>query len=540
MGKGTRHRVTGAHVAMLLGTSVVIAGCAAPARPSPAGLAATSASGLDDSSFFAGDAANPSTTPTPTTPWDGQYIVTLNTKWFGPVHARMYAEPTPNGFKANTPPNVAWSLVGGVEGSVGPLLMPFVFPRGMILTWNSSLAGKDGTPGEGSIGAGTLERLRLKTRISRPGEPVEIVFKDDRVVGTLTVQPVRDGATRVTDYSLLAQSIREKMPGALYDESLAQDAKVKAFFDDVALGAAKARDDLEFMFAGAAAARKNIEFQMPLVFPDGPSSASLDKLTTKALADRAYKAGPDNELAHVTVVRFDAFLDVGQVDEAMNLALKTHTAPRRGIILDLRTSTGVDVAAFRVAQWLIAEPLDAGAYVGSIARADGTPLTHVDVRDASDFAALSNILATQGGADITVWPLSEPRAYRGPVIVVTSERTSSTSEALVAALKRSGRVRVVGQPTAGRPLLGREVPLGQGWTLRVAGYDLLAPQGADAGLKDNRGVKGARPTRAQADGEPRAWQRSVVPDVRASGDGVDEARREMVRLLDDDARRSPR
>jgi hypothetical protein len=538
------------------GAAALLCGCAAPARPSAAGVAATTdhASPLSadsHSSFFTGSttpAALATPTPTPTTPWDGQYIVTLHTKWFGPVHARMDAQPANDGFKANTPPDVAWSLLGGVEGAVGPVLMPFIFPRGMIFTWEGDLArlAADGTPipGEGSIGPGTLERLRIKTRIASPGAPAELIFKEDRVMGTLTVQPLRDAAPRVTDYPRLAEQIKEKMPSVLYDAALARDPKLQTFFEDLASGSARARDDLEFMFAGAAAARKNIEFQMPLIFPEREAHAWLETLTVAALADNAYKVGPDDELEGVAVVRFDAFLDVRQVDEAMRLALPSqpaHSTARRGIILDLRTSTGVDLAAFRAAQWLITDPIDAGAYVGPSARDAGTPLPRVDLRTPSDYDVLAQTLESVSGADITIWPLEESRfsgpAFTGPVVVATSDRTSSTSEALVAVLKRSGHVRVVGQTTAGRPLLSREVALGQGWILRVAGYDLLAPLGADPGLKDNRGVKGASPMRAQPEGQPigqpRFWQRSVAPHVKSSGDGVDEARREMRKLIKD-------
>lgn len=553
-----------------VGLALGLSGCAAPARPSAAGVAATTdhASPLSadsNSSFFADSTtpANPATptptSPTPTTPWDGQYVVTLHTKWFGPVHARMDMQPTATstsaGFKANTPPDVAWSLLGGVEGAVGPILMPFIFPRGMIFTWEGDLArlAADGTPipGEGSIGPGTLERLRIKTRIATPGAPAELIFKEDRVMGTLTVQPLRDARPRVTDFPLLAQQIKQTMPAALYDAALARDPKLQTFFEDLASGSARARDDLEFMFAGAAAARKNIEFQMPLIFPERQTHAWFETLTVAALADNAYKVGPDNELEGVAVVRFDAFLDVRQVDEAMALALRSYAKPRPdsagvgGVILDLRTSTGVDLAAFRAAQWLITDPIDAGAYVGPAPREAGTPLPRIDLRTPSDYDLLAQTLETVGGADITIWPVDQTPfsgpTFTDPVVVVTSDRTSSTSEALVAVLKRAGRVRVVGQPTAGRPLLSREVALGQGWILRVAGYDLLAPLGADPGLKDNRGVKGASPMRAQPEGQPngqpngqaRCWQRSVAPHIKSSGDGVDEARREMRKLIKD-------
>ncbi len=95
---------------MLLGASMALGGCGtAPAHPVRG------------------------TGPALTLPLNGDYDVTLHTPWVGPVSTHFTAAPTEEGFKANTRPGVAWSMIGGVEGFLGPAFAPFLFPSGMIL-----------------------------------------------------------------------------------------------------------------------------------------------------------------------------------------------------------------------------------------------------------------------------------------------------------------------------------------------------------------------------------------------------------------------
>lgn len=619
-------------------------GCATPAKPSDAGLAvtraqiapmqgttqvqnaasqsvatlsslSTAATSSKAGEFGASNSvAEPSmhvqsgstTDSTPVGLWDGEYIITLHTRWFAPVSARMFAQPTADGFKANTPPNVAWSLVGGMEGNVGPLLAPFIFPSGMILTWNSlqpvqqpelalsslntseqpaatnssqtptksaNASSSALRPGEGSIGPATLSRLRIKTRIASPGAPVELVFRDDRVLGVLTVKPVGITNSHHDDYKALAAAIASEMPSALYDPALAKPQALKPFFDDVALGASRARDDLEFMFAGAAAARKHITFQMPIIFPKGPSQESLSLLTKQAAKETTWVVSQDEKVPDATFIRFDAFINAAMVDDAFTKALiapsinfrqsenTTNVPPEirnnvtlqnslretlqallqaqyppKALVIDLRTSSGIEVDAFRVAQWIIAEPLNAGAYVGGKLRQIPKGASHdfdrFELRDLSDYPNLREKMHTSDGVEIVIMPISTPTRFDGPVIVLTSKRTSSSSEALVAALKRSSRVTVIGEPTAGKPMLTREVSLQRdlqgnptgNWVLRVAGFDLLVPQGADAGSSDGRGGKGNVDNRGA-----RQWQRSVVPHVIERSDPKAAVARELKR-----------
>src|ERR1044071_4723754 len=86
-------------------------------------------------------------------PLRGVYKATVRAPFIGPVSARLSAAPSEHGFVANSRPGVAWDMIGGLEGILGPVLAPYLFPGGVILTWRSGLPG-EGNPGEGFIGVG--------------------------------------------------------------------------------------------------------------------------------------------------------------------------------------------------------------------------------------------------------------------------------------------------------------------------------------------------------------------------------------------------
>ncbi len=163
------------------------------------------------------------------------------------------------------------------------------------------------------------------------------------------------------------------------------------------------------------------------------------------------------------------------VDHAFEEILSKHPC---GIILDLHTCVGVEISSLRAAAWVIDKPLDAGIFFGrdqrsTVLHGKTTDVPPVTVSDAASFVALQKTLDTRGSAHITVAP--DPNAFRGPVAILTSNRTSSSAELPVWLLKHSGRAKVYGEATAGRPLLAREVGVGQGWVLRIASQDFATP-----------------------------------------------------------------
>ncbi|MDX2131048.1 MAG: S41 family peptidase [Planctomycetota bacterium] len=411
--------------------------------------------------------------PTPARPLSGEYIATLHTTYVGPLRFRMAAEPTPDGFKANTPPGVAWDRMGGLERLLGPVVAPYLFPRGMILTWESELPTDDG-PGQGSIGVGTMDVMRIRTRMTSMTEPIEVRFRDGRLIALLTLE--REPASwSPPDYPALAASIREAMPATLFNPSLARGAQVRRYLADLEQSAALARDDAEFLFGAFFAARANLKITAPLMYPrDDALSRAL--FAGRAATPQPYRVVHDPATG-ICTVQFDAFIDDALVDRAFLAALAP--APK-AVILDLRSCSGVDLSSLRAASWLIGEPLDAGVYFSGAARDQtlderGRTAGSITFGPTDASPDLTARLETMGAARITVQP--REGAFTGPLVVLTSSRTSSTGESLAIALGASRAMKVIGERTAGKPLLAREADLGQGWALRVAGYDYLSPDG---------------------------------------------------------------
>lgn len=416
---------------------------------------------------------------TPATPLSGQYDATVHTGVTGPISMVMIAEPTANGIKANTRPGVAWTLVGGLEGVLGPLLAPFLFPSGMIVTWESTLP-HDGQPGIGTIGVGSLSTLRVGTRMHTLDGPIEMVYSDGRVLGLFSLAArTPNAAGSHTDYPALAAAVAATLPGLVYDPSQGDSRATRDFLRDLKAGAAKARDDVEFLFAAAVAGRANINTGVPLVLPRRGEAESVRLVAAYNALPKPYKVSSDASTG-ITTLRFDAFLGVDEVDEAFAAAL---SPPPKGLILDLGASPGIDLSSLRVLSWLCKAPVEAGMWFDANARdnvqkdpkaaLDAAPtLTLGDTTRATD---LEHSLHVMGCARVIVQP--RINVFAAPVVLVTSKRTSSSSEALACVLVKLGRVTQVGETSAGRPFLSREVDIGQGWSLRANAFDYLPPDG---------------------------------------------------------------
>lgn len=428
---------------------------------------------------------------TPATPLSGRYDATVHTGVTGPITMTMIAQPTEGGIKANTRQGVAWSLVGGLDGVLGPLLAPFLFPSGMIVTWESTLP-HDGQPGEGTIGVGTLSSLRVATRMRTLAGPVEMVYKDGRVLGLFSLSPQpSDGPTTHADYAALASAVATTLPTLMYDSHQADSRGTRNYLRDLNAGAGNAQDDLEFLFAAAVAGRSNINAGVPLVFPRRGEAESAKLLASYNALPKPYTVTSDAATG-ITTLRIDAFVGVNLVDEAFTQAL---SPPPRGLILDLGTSPGIDLSSLRVLSWLCDHPVDAGMWFDAKARervlkAPNAALTAAEVwtlRDDTSVAAIEQSLAATG----TVRVMVQPRAtvFAGPVVLLTTSRTSASSEALACVLVKLGRVTHMGEASAGRPFLSREVDIGQGWGLRANTYDYLPP---DGGLIRGKGLKPSR------------------------------------------------
>jgi hypothetical protein len=418
----------------------------------------------------------------PSLPLNGVYDATIQAPFSGALTARLYAQPTEQGFEARTREGVAWDLIGGVAGVLGPIVMPSLFPDGVILTWTSGLPTSGGT-GAGSAGVAGLPSMRASTILRAAGTPVEIISRDGRRIGLMVVAPASLGPPHDTDYPLLATAITDAVSTRLYDRSLANSAGVRAYSQRLRMTSASTRDDIEFVFAAVLAARTHLKFTMPVMWRRGdprlaPIFASWPERERATVRLDAVEAGTDGTSR--AVIKADAFLDPAETDRVMLQAIR---AAPDAMILDLRSSPGVTLASLLVAARLTDRPLDAGVFVGQRRRAevlagDSEHLPVVRVSSPQSIHDLEQALSHYDAARVVIEPAQE--RYAGPVYVAVSKRTSASAEPLVWILKASARAAIIGQPTAGKPLISTPIDLGQDWVLWLATYDYVPPEGIAA------------------------------------------------------------
>lgn len=176
------------------------------------------------------------------------------------------------------------------------------------------------------------------------------------------------------------------------------------------------------------------------------------------------KVGPDavrlSWQGDIAVLKVRTLMGRDTID-AVSAAYRDIAArPARALVLDLRDNPGGAFAVRPLVGHLIAEPLDSGVFLP---------------RRSSHAPSRTELLAAPGWqgwslqsfwAEVQAQPFTrirfEPLAphFAGPVTVLTSRRTASAAEMAVDALLGAGRVRVLGERTAGQMLTQKpfEVP----------------------------------------------------------------------------------
>jgi hypothetical protein len=428
---------------------------------------------------------------------DGVYKATVTIPLLGPVYARITAEPTRDGFTANTRPGMAWSMIGGIEGVLGRIFAPFLFPGGVILTWDSA-SPLPGHAAEGWISAGKIKNARMQTVMTSADDPVELFTRDGRRVGLITLQPARADDPPFANYPELAEGISAAITQRIYDPSLADSTQVRGYMRHVRRIAGLATDDIEFIFGAGAAAHKNIRFPWPIVAKkDDPSLRPEDW----GASDLGTIRIDQNETTGVVNVRVEAFLDADDVDAAFERILAMNPT---GVRLDLVTCPGVTLASLRFASWLVTEPV----YLGTFFTAEHRETVEAGklaqfptatISSAESIALAEAMIDLHGAVNIMIDP--GERHFDLPMAVLTSDKTATSAEPLVWALKHHSHAKVFGTPTAGHPQISRPFDLGQDWVVWIASADFrpATAERMDRGVEPDVRDRSANRAKAKAD-----------------------------------------
>jgi hypothetical protein len=355
-------------------------------------------------------------------PLQGVYKATVRAPFIGPVSARLSAAPSEQGFVANSREGVAWDMIGGLEGLLGQVLAPYLFPGGTIVTWRSNLPA-DGNPGEGWIGIGGFKNAGVKTKMSSPNAPIDLITPDGRRAAVMILEPCTS-ETPFADYPSLAAGIARAVATRLFDRELAGSSGVRGFLNQLKYTSRIARDDVEFLFGEAVSARNNLKIPMPIAIRRADDESRRLRAAGAGSELATIQALP-SEPGEIATIRVEAFLDAADVDKAF---AKVLDAP--GLILDLRNCPGVTLSAMRSLCWMVESPTDGGFYFGPDARADALAgrmdgFPRVEIDSAAAVAKAEATLDAKGAAAIVIKP--ESRTFKGPVAVLISTRTTTSA-----------------------------------------------------------------------------------------------------------------
>ena len=261
-------------------------------------------------------------------------------------------------------------------------------------------------------------------------------------------------AHSTTDYEATVDDIERIFRAKFYDGAALETAKYKATRARIRDLAKTAADDREF--------RKGFE----AIWDEGPvSHVDLRKARRPAaeLGPRfdAMQLGEGvvtltwrDQTAIMTINSFMGADTVTALEAAYD-EIAAHGAER--LIVDLRENVGGSYPMFIFVGHLIDKPLDAGVFMTRLWTEDHQgPPTREQVENIQPFqdpSVTALWAATDSNALIRMQFVPMEPYFDGPVVILTSPKTASASEATSDALRAAGRAILVGESTDGAMLM---------------------------------------------------------------------------------------
>jgi len=412
---------------------------------------------------------------------DGLYALTVHVRGIGPfcgtTTALIAAEPTQDGFRANSRPGAAGELLGGLGGLYLDWIGDSRVPGGAFLHWRGPAPGGD----EAVRGVFETPRADLHADFHSHARPIELrPLDDERLFGLITLAPARATDYPTGDYPALIERIDALLREHLFDAQAYEARGTRSFLKDLHRSSHEARDEAELVMAWMLASR-HLDFshcylgrELDPEFADELAETSSISPHAEGL-DSAIEVTYEEGLATLRIESFEGFSYDG-IDGAFDDIVGNQP---RGLIIDLRGNPGGTYISGRVAAHLVRSDVKMGVFFDRRARA------RVLAGELGEFPCVTSInseeeftsLIGRHGAFVgTIEPI-EP-VYDGPVVVLVDGATASACEPLVAGLQELGRATIVGERTAGALLWTDPLEVGDGWLLWIPTVDYLTGRGA--------------------------------------------------------------
>ncbi len=436
----------------------------------------------------------------------GLYAVTVHVRGIGPfcgsTTALLAAEPTDDGFRANSRPRAVGDLLGGVPGLYVNLIGDERVPGGAFLHWHGPAPAPD------RVVRTILEspRADLNADFYSYDRPIELrPLTEERLFGLMTIEPATEMDFAKSDYSGLIDRIAGTLEAHLFDPAAYNDPATEKFLKQLRKASMKARDDAEFVMAWMLCSR-HLPFSHCYIGRKLDPEFEKRLSETSAIAPTAPGKGKAITVTGDEIVTLRIRSFEGDSYDAIDSAFEDIVARNpQGLVVDLRENPGGTYISGRVASHLIETEISMGVFFDRTTRAkvlagdlEGFPR----VKSISSKDEFDSLIQEHGAFVGTVEPVGP--IYRGPVAVVTDSKTASACEPLAAGLQEIGRAIVVGERTAASMLWTTGYNVGDGWMVWIPTVDYLTGEGV------------------RLDGV------GVIPDIETDGEEAEQAAREAL------------
>jgi carboxyl-terminal processing protease len=224
------------------------------------------------------------------------------------------------------------------------------------------------------------------------------------------------------------------------------------------------------------------------------------------------RVAPEKVIGYIRVDRFDDGA-AELADAAMEELGKT-----QGLVIDVRTNSGGNISAMRLASYFIDHDGPAFALLSRPYLEElGRPVTAADIASAPKVIGryrgedVGEALSKgHGAATFYAEDLGDKR-YRGTVVVLTGPGTGSAAEGFAWGMKTYSHARLVGAPTAGAILSGEDFEVAPSWSLTVPVAGHWSGEGKDLNDKPVSPHEAVPETRANiCAGRDRGAERAIA------------------------------
>jgi Peptidase family S41 len=405
------------------------------------------------------------------------YLVDFQHKDIGQVRMLLYLNFADSTFEANTRQDADIDFLGGNKMKLVRKMSNFKdgslirIEKGVCKLENDSLKLS-------GIFVSPIGNYFFNGNIKNDVLSAELRPKNNSIAGTIKGSLFK-GKLPLENYTKLFADAENLIQEKIYNKSLLTTGSYKSFVENTREAASKAQDDLEMVFAFFYNSRKLPTSHLALLKTNGTEDMKKEK-------NQIVFEEKNATTAYMNIKSFNG--SSAEVDSAFT---KIYLSNYQSLIIDLRENTGGTIeAGMALSKHLFDSTFFGGVFLTQkwFNRHLNPPLRS-DYEKFQSFSAanfdqiISGIHTTEG---LCLKIIPNAQTFKGKLYVLTSQKTASTCEPIVYALKQQKKAIIIGKTTAGAMMNGEKFDLWNGFKIYVPTADYYTSDGFRI---DQKGVK---------------------------------------------------